>query len=349
MNYLSLFSGIGGFERGIELSDKNKELNCVGYAEVDKYARKIYKRHYPNHTPFGDVKTIDTKDLPDFEFLVAGFPCQAFSYAGKRGGFNDARGTLFFEVARILKDKKPRYFLLENVTGLLSHDKGRTISIILRTLANLGYDVLWEVHNSREHGVPQNRARVFFKGFLRTRCAGEVLSNFKTVGTTSTNDKRAVDWIYTRNRQCKIINKNRNGLTLTGEGQNSGTNQLILEKAEKSIKLRNNTSKGYINCYEGDGVVLTHPNCRGRVQTQQSPPITCSGTVGTLTKSNGETLRLRRLTPIECERLQGFPDNWTKYGANHELISDYQRYKTLGNAVTTNVIRDILNDWNMIL
>ena len=190
MNYLSLFSGIGGFEYGISQSNKKNKMNCIGFSEIDKYAKKVYKKHYPDHPDLGDATEIRTETLPDFDFLVGGFPCQAFSVAGKRRGFNDTRGTLFFEIARILKAKKPRYFLLENVKGLLSHDKGRTFQTILGTLSELGYDVLWEIFNSKNHGVPQNRERLYIKGFLRERCAGEILSLRKTGTKTKTRQEK---------------------------------------------------------------------------------------------------------------------------------------------------------------
>ena len=169
-----MFSGIGGFELGLQNSDY--EFECVGYSEVDKYAISIYERHFPNHRNFGDATKIRTEDLPDFDFLVGGFPCQAFSIAGQRRGFDDTRGTLFFEIARILRDKRPRYFLLENVRGLLSHDKGKTFKTILEVLSNLGYNVEWEVLNSKDFNTAQRRERIFIKGYLRDRCGGEVLS-----------------------------------------------------------------------------------------------------------------------------------------------------------------------------
>ena len=122
MKYFSMFSGIGGFEYGMEQS--KHDFECVGFCEVDKYAISIYTRHFPTHRNYGDATKINTEELEDFQFLVGGFPCQAFSIAGKRKGFEDARGTLFFEIARVLRDKKPQYFLLENVKGLLSHDGG---------------------------------------------------------------------------------------------------------------------------------------------------------------------------------------------------------------------------------
>ena len=131
-----MFSGIGGFELGLQNS--RHEFTNIGFSEVDKYATSIYLRHFPNHKPYGDATKIDTGELEDFEFLVGGFPCQAFSIAGKRKGFDDARGTLFFEIARILKDKKPKYFLLENVKGLLSHEEGALSRQYLKSAMNSG-------------------------------------------------------------------------------------------------------------------------------------------------------------------------------------------------------------------
>lgn len=174
ITYISLFSGIGGFEVGLQNSKHN--FKCLGYSEIDKYATSIYSRHFPNHKYLGDATKIETKNLPDFDFLVGGFPCQAFSLAGKRRGFDDTRGTLFFEIARILKDKRPRYFLLENVKGLLSHNKGETFQTILKILSDIGYYVKWEVLNSKDFQVPQRRERVFIKGYSRRECGGEVLS-----------------------------------------------------------------------------------------------------------------------------------------------------------------------------
>ena len=174
IRYFSMFSGIGGFELGLQNSKHNFE--CVGYSEIDGYARSIYEKNFPNHTCFGDATKIKTEELPDFDFLVGGFPCQAFSIAGQRRGFDDTRGTLFFEIARILKDKRPKYFLLENVRGLLSHDKGKTFQTILGVLSDLGYNIKFEVLNSKDFGIPQRRERIFIKGYNRKECGQEVLS-----------------------------------------------------------------------------------------------------------------------------------------------------------------------------
>jgi DNA (cytosine-5)-methyltransferase 1 len=188
MRYISLFSGIGGFEYGIETASRNlrplqssktkgskkcdeskdesQQWECVGYSEIDKYAIQVYRYHFPTHPYLGDVTRIVPEDLPDFDLLCGGFPCQPFSIAGKRGGFEDTRGTLFFEIARIARVKRPKLLFLENVKGLLSHDNGRTFGTILATLSDMGYFCEWQVLNSKDFGVPQNRERVFIVGHL---------------------------------------------------------------------------------------------------------------------------------------------------------------------------------------
>ena len=141
---------------------------CVGFSEIDKFAIQIYKKHFPNHQNYGNATTINAQHLPTFDLLCGGFPCQSFSSAGKRRGFQDTRGTLFFEIARILNAKKPDYLLLENVRGLLSHDQGATFNTILQELDGMGYDLQWQVLNSL-HYTGQNRQRVYIFGHLRGR------------------------------------------------------------------------------------------------------------------------------------------------------------------------------------
>ena len=223
IKYLSLFSGIGGFELGLENSDHDFE--CIGYSEIDKYARSIYEKHYPNHPYLGDATRINTKDLPDFDLLVGGFPCQAFSIAGKRRGFDDTRGTLFFEIARILKDKRPRYLLLENVRGLLSHNKGETFQTILRILTDMGYFIRWRLLNSKDHGVPQRRERVFIEGYLGGECGGEVLP---VRGDDEEDTRRVSNRSYNvPTGRIHFPDELMNTLTLSG--CNGGGSQLLVE------------------------------------------------------------------------------------------------------------------------
>jgi DNA (cytosine-5)-methyltransferase 1 len=170
-----MFAGIGGFRSGLEAIGG---FRCVGYCEIDPYPRRAYEALYDTGEEvfYQDARTIDPVTLPDLDLICGGFPCQSFSIAGRRGGFADTRGTLFFEIARIAEAKQPRYLLLENVPGLLSHDEGRTFATILRSLDELGYDVAWQVLNSKDFGVPQSRNRVYIVGYLRDRCAGEILA-----------------------------------------------------------------------------------------------------------------------------------------------------------------------------
>ena len=316
VRYLSLFSGIGGFELGIQQAYKlldnqetgrcgqEKELSkqgggnpscepiqrqyppCIGFSEIDKYAISIYERHFPEHKNLGDITKVPVSDIPDHDLLVGGFPCQAFSIAGKRQGFADTRGTLFFDIARIAKHKRPRLLLLENVKGLLSHDQGATFKTILTTFDELGYDLQWQVLNSKDFGVPQNRERVFIVGHLRGTPRPEVFP--------------------------------------FGESSEEGAEELGLQGTRQvATTLRATDYKG------------THNNVRELSRTVRGSGIASPHG----SKQNWDSYALggqiRRLTPTECERLQGFPDGWT------EGVSDTQRYKCLGNAVTVNVIQVI--------
>lgn len=173
VRFIDLFAGIGGIRAGFELAcaDKGLVSKCVFTSEIKPHAVDVLLQNHPDEEIHGDITTITASDIPDFDFLLAGFPCQAFSAAGKRLGFEDTRGTLFFEVARILKEKQPFGFLLENVEGLVNHDKqdkkdeiGRTLDTILITLENLGYKVSWRVLNSKNFGVPQDRKRIYIVG-----------------------------------------------------------------------------------------------------------------------------------------------------------------------------------------
>ena len=168
MKVFSMFSGIGGFELG--LREAGIEHEVIGYSEIDKYAIQIYEKNFGKDIKnYGDATKIRGDELPDFDLLTAGFPCQPFSNAGKGLGFEDARGTLFFDICRILADKKPEYLVLENVRNVLAHDNGSTLQKMLGILSDLGYSVESELYNSKNHGVPQNRERIYITGHLGAR------------------------------------------------------------------------------------------------------------------------------------------------------------------------------------
>lgn len=300
MDYFSGFSGYGGFEVGIE--SVLPEANCVGFSEIDKYAKGVYQYHFPEHKSYGDATEIIPRRLPDFDLFVGGFPCQTFSIAGNRQGLKDNRGTLFLDVARILHHKRPEWVLLENVRGLLSQGGGETFAKIYRFLTHTGYTVGWRVVNSLQFGVPQNRERVFIVGHLgaKERDFSKILPFPNTEGTPvqALPSSTALDANY-----WKGID-NHGQRTAIVYWKNSDE-KWVDEKRKFANSLKTQTD----------------------LNRQQ------------LIKEDVESLRM--MTPTECERIQGLPDGWTEKGLiDGELrdISDTQRYKMLGNGVTVPVV-----------
>jgi len=310
----SMFTGIGGFEMGLLMS--KKEVQFVGYSEIDKYAIEVFEKQFKGTKNYGNATDIDETKLPNFDLLVGGFPCQAFSVAGKLRGFDDTRGTLFFDVARILKHKKPKHFILENVRGLLSHDNGRTMQTILKVLTDIGYMVQWEVCNSKNYGVPQNRERVYIVGHLRGSSRPQIfpIGESQKVSDKSREEKRKGSGKVS----STITSNYKRGVHAMGESY-------IVEKANLK-ELTKNMSMGY-RVYDSSGVSTTLRALGGGLGAKTG--------LYQIVKRSGLNSQIRRLTPTECERLQGFPDGWT------DGISDTQRYKCLGNAVTTNVVCEI--------
>lgn len=292
MKYISLFAGIGGFD--LALNRLGHE--CVFANEFDKYAANIYRKHF-GIVDMRDLTAIPANEIPYHDLLVGGFPCQAFSVAGKHRGFAETRGTLFFEIARILKDKQPKYFILENVKGLLSHANGDTFKTIVTTLTELGYDLQWQVLNSKDFGVPQNRERVFIIGHIRGESRPKI---FPVPGANEKSDGQIVSTAIDANYWKGI--------------DNHGQRTMIVSRVPLKFLNRNQRK------IEGDYAYTIDGLNTGGVMLQLAPK---------------EEVTIRRFTPVECERLQGFPDNWTAG------ISDMQRYKCLGNAVTVNVVEYI--------
>jgi len=398
IKFIDLFGGIGGFRLGLERA--SKQFKCVWYNDIDKYAVQVYNKNFNENYEPKDIRQIKTKEIPEFDMLCAGFPCQAFSIAGHRRGFEDTRGTLFFEIARILKDKKPKIVLLENVKGLLNHQKGKTFRVILSTLDELGYKTEWMVLNSKFHGVPQNRERVFIIGYLRgtgrrqilpfRKNAEEVsgLSEGKTfkahraneirehkgsptltqnMGTGGHNvpivmnlQKRDINRPAIRKRIEAGLKPNAGSGTIGKEdeaycldaGNNQGVARCLDSNMHKGI-----TPEGYFDKKKRN-IVQDVPDVVRDLPPEEKEKILrdmeymttldTSGYARRLGGWNGKSLAertLRRLTPHECERLQSFPDDWTLNGrdaeGNDNIISDTQRYRQLGNAVTCNVITAI--------
>ena len=274
IRFFDLFSGIGGFREGLRRAGG---FTCVGHCEVDAYADKNYRLLFDTEGEWfcNDARTIETERMPDFDLLCAGFPCQAFSIAGKREGFADARGTLFFEIARLVADKRPAYFILENVPGLLSHDKGRTFHTILSTLSELGYGVEWKVLNSKDFGVPQSRKRVYLVGYLDRRCAGKILPFPAANGTSLIQ-------IRTGSQGKRVYSPEGLSCTLTSLAGGMGGKTGLYEMG---VPIKENTKQGYKMAYPGDSIDLGYTGMntrRGRVGHQIAHTLTTGIQQGTL-------------------------------------------------------------------
>lgn len=355
MKFLDLFAGIGGFRLGLEQAGHE----CVGFCEIDKFARQSYKaiHNTEGEREYHDITAVSNEEWRilrgTVELICGGFPCQAFSIAGKRKGFLDeTRGTLFFEIARAAEQIKPRTLFLENVRGLLSHDKGRTFGIILNTLDELGYDCEWQLLNSKNHGVPQNRERVFIVGHLRGERGREVFPI--SSDSSKIDDSRIIASTIT----TRYGASQREGSYIATDG----------EIKQIAFKVKEATKKGYAIAEPGDSINFSNPNSktrRGRVgkQVAQTLDTSCNQAVivqkprgfnkggehevaPTLSSNSWHEnnllksgIRIRKLTPRECWRLQGFPD-WA-FDKAQEVNSNSQLYKQAGNSVTVPVIYDI--------
>ena len=309
MKFISLFAGVGGFD--LALTRLGHE--CVYANDIDKYCKIIYEKRFNHTLDNRSIKDVAEDEIPAHEILCGGFPCQSFSIAGKRRGFEDTRGTLFFDIARIARHHKPRILFLENVKGLLSHDQGRTFKIIIATLTELGYDCQWQVLNSKNFGVPQNRERVFIVGHIRGTRRPQVFP----IEKTNKKDTRIIgqDVAYTidanYHKGTNTLSKSRRSLVALTERRTEEAKRLRrlgVVKDTRSLKKLEPRTDGIAN-------TVTTGDVKNQLLT--------------------DGVQIRRLTPIECERLQGFPNNWT------ESVSDTQRYKMMGNAVTVNVVYEI--------
>lgn len=337
MKFLDLFAGIGGFRLGMEAAGHE----CVGFCEIDKFARESYKAI---HDTKGEIELHDITAVSDetvrgigqVDVICGGFPCQAFSIAGKRQGFEDTRGTLFFEIARFASILRPRLLFLENVKGLLNHDRGNTFEIILSALDELGYDVEWQVLNSKNFGVPQNRERVFIIGHLRGG-SGRKVFPLSGDGETITCEQPKIN---------KVGNIRKKGKSQSGDVVSIDSLAPTLcstttQKDPLKIAIREATAQGYTEAEVGDSVNLSHPNSktrRGRVGKQIANTLLTGESQGVVEPD----FRIRKLTPKECWRLQGFPD-WA-FDKAQEVNSNSQLYKQAGNSVTVNVIAAIAKE-----
>lgn len=422
MKFFDLFAGIGGFRMGLE----SLGHHCVGFCEIDKFARTSYKAIYDTEgdIEFHDIRNITTdaiRGIGRVDIICGGFPCQAFSIAGNRRGFEDTRGTLFFEVARFASILRPKYLFLENVKGLLSHDNGTTFETILRTLDELGYDVEWQVLNSKDFGVPQNRERVFLIGHLRGAGTRNVfpirgesptadLLKPKRLGNLNPSGRGMNGEVYQVDALSPTVTTNK------GEGskiaipvltpdrlQKRQNGRRFKENGEPMFTLTSQDRHGIViagrlpsarqqssRVYATEGLAPTLSTMQGGDQEPKiiqkargynnggshsiSPTLSSHSwhennllqvydfynksyrdEVGTLTTTGHrgfttmgtfgitDGYRIRKLTPKECWRLQGFPD-WA-FDRAKAVNSNSQLYKQAGNSVTVPVIQAIAKNF----
>lgn len=345
MKFLDLFAGIGGFRLGMELAGHE----CIGFCEIDKFARASYKAI---HNTKGEIELHDITSVSDesirgigsVDIICGGFPCQAFSIAGNRRGFEDTRGTLFFEIARFASIIRPRYLFLENVKGLLNHENGITFETIISTLDELGYNVEWQVLNSKDFGVPQNRERVFIIGHLRGECTRRVFP-LSGDGATITCEQPKINKVGNIRKKGK--SQDRHGVIVENKVKQIG-NLIDTESfGGNPHRGRVYDASGIspcLNCMGGGGlepkiIQRGHGYNKGG-EHDIAPTLTSNSYHENNHLSDG--FRIRKLTPRECWRLQGFPD-WA-FDKAQEVSSNSQLYKQAGNSVTVNVIAAIAKE-----
>ena len=372
LTFLDFFSGVGGFRHGLELAG----MKCIGFCEKDKFVRKSYEAMYDTKGEWfhDDITTIDPLRLPKADLWCAGSPCQNVSIAGKRAGLYGERSGLFFTFVELIKSQKeedkPEWVLLENVKGLLSSGGGRDYLDYLSILDESGYDLEWQVFNSKDYGVPQNRERIYTLGHLRSRGRRQVLPISRE---SSSHLKQLVGGM----QSYRVYDPSGIATTLVGEGGGLGaktglylidqslTGPKLTEEARcitarytagttkrtamnsgvlevqpiltQGIKVRNGTNQGYQLAEVGDSVDLSYPSSltrRARVGRGIAHNLSCSCQMGAVVW-NGRVVKIRKLTPKECFRLQGFSDDL--FEKAKAVNSDAQLYKQAGNGVTVPV------------
>lgn len=373
LTFLDFFSGVGGFRHGLELAG----MKCIGFCEKDKFARKSYEAMYDTKGEWfhDDITTIDPTRLPKADLWCAGSPCQNVSIAGKRAGLYGERSGLFFTFVELIKSQKeedkPEWVLLENVKGLLSSGGGRDYLDYLSILDESGYDLEWQVFNSKDYGVPQNRERIYTIGHLRRKGRRQVLPISRE---SSSHLKQLVGGM----QSYRVYDPSGIATTLVGEGGGLGAktglylidqsltepkltvgarcltarytagatkrtamNSGVLEVQPiltQGIKVRNGTKQGYQLAVVGDSVDLSYPSSltrRARVGRGIAHNLSCSCQMGAVVWK-GRVVKIRRLTPKECFRLQGFSDDL--FEKAKAVNSDAQLYKQAGNGVTVPVV-----------
>ena len=316
--FIDLFAGIGGFRQGFE----KQGFKCVFSSEMDKHAREMYYENF-GEKPFGDITKIKESDIPKFDILLAGFPCQPFSIAGDKKGFNDTRGTLFFDIARIIKYHLPKVVVLENVKHFKNHDKGRTLKTVLKTLQDLGYETSWELLNAKDFGVPQNRERTIIIG-----SKNNIKFDFSKLNKTPSPQISDIledysnDFEYLDKSEYTLINnpkKQLSGLIFAGYRNKAIRKNGVRENTEHLSRVHKQPNR----IYSSTG---THPTLSSQEPTGRY-----------FIHHNG---KVRKLTLLECYRLMGFPDNFKKIGTTSK------QYNRVGNSIVVPMVIEIAKEVN---
>jgi DNA (cytosine-5)-methyltransferase 1 len=364
INLLDLFSGIGGFHLGLERA--GFKVNAYN-SEIDKYAIDVYKHNFKNATYVGSVTDVRAEQLPRIDAITFGSPCQDFSLAGKRKGMGGARSSLITEAIRLINECRPSFFIWENVKGTFSSNNGADFWAIIQAFANIGdYRLEWQLLNTKWF-LPQNRERIYLVGYIGDGGGGQIFpigednrqinelqgqqGNTCTLTTRYGADGNG-SYITQRKfnaQEIKVNSATKKGYQIAQEGDSVNlsfpTSKSKRGRVGKGVAqtLDTHCNQAVIAAMRGRNPNNTSDIAVGST-TQQMLEINKNGTTNTLTSVQKDNLvvtnKIRRLTPIECERLQGFPDNWTKYGTKGE-ISDSQRYKMCGNAVTVDVVQSV--------
>lgn len=306
-NIIDLFAGVGGIRLGFEKAFKNN-TNFVFSSEIDKHAQKTYYENF-KHIPHGDITQINEKEIPSHDIILAGFPCQAFSIAGHRKGFEDTRGTLFFDVARIAKHHKPKVIFLENVKGFVGHDNGNTFKTVKKTLEDLGYKVYSKILNSKDYGIPQNRERIYIVAFL----------------------DHSVEFEFPK--KIQLSKKIKDCLTSDIDEKYYYNNKPLYEKIKDDV-IDENSIYQWRRQYVREN------------KSRVCPTLTANmGTGGHNVPIVKDSKGIRKLTPRECANFQGFPKS---YKISTDIV-DSHLYKQFGNSVTVSVIESIAKEIKKVL
>ena len=315
--FIDLFCGIGGFRIGFETND----FECVWSSDFDKNCQEVYEKNF-GEKPFGDITKVNPSIIPDFDVLLGGFPCQPFSISGKKLGFDDTRGTLFFDICRIISEKKPKIVVLENVKHFINHDKKRTLKTVIKNLEKLEYNVVWKMLNTKDYGLPQNRDRVFIIGTKKGVFDFNKMRKSKSKPLKYFLDPEQDYFEYLDENEYTLLDKDvikiqeDSGLIFCGYRNKKGFQRGVRPNSEHLNRSHRQPNR----IYSIDGYHPTLPS---------------QETSGRFFIYNKKINKVRKLSIEECYRIMGFPNDFKI----HQVKGT--QYRQIGNSVGVSVIKEI--------